>query len=160
MVDSPRVGGARPGESRKPGSNNSFGRAHAPEQRAHVGPEPLPPLTFLIRQPGECVLGADAGQVRIAAPKSQPVPDPGVDLRIAVVEPLATPGQFLEEPVEGACLRRTARSLSSNWSACNRSRVEDDNRTGERRAEKLLLGCVGRSDRRALRSGPWHNPMG
>ncbi len=50
MADSPRVGGARPCESRKPCGKNSFGNAHAQEQRVHVGPEPLPPFTFLVRR--------------------------------------------------------------------------------------------------------------
>ncbi len=38
MVDSPRVGGVRPGESREPGGSNSSGGAHLPEMRVHVGP--------------------------------------------------------------------------------------------------------------------------
>src|SRR4051812_27473400 len=91
----------RPREPRKPCGKNSFGHAHAPEQPVHVGPEPLPPLTFLVRQPGECVPAADAGQVSIAPPDLQPLPDPGVGLRIAGVEPLAAPGEVLAEPVEG-----------------------------------------------------------
>jgi hypothetical protein len=44
---------------------------------------------------------ADAGQVGIALPELQPLPDLGVGLRIAIVEPLATPGEVLAEVVEG-----------------------------------------------------------
>ena len=47
---------------------NSFGHARAPDQRVRVGPQPLPPLTFLVCQFGEGVLGVDAGQVGIALP--------------------------------------------------------------------------------------------
>ena len=43
----------------------------------------------------------DVGQVRIAAPSLQPLPDAGVGLRVAVVEPLAAPSEVLAEPVEG-----------------------------------------------------------
>jgi hypothetical protein len=100
--------GVRPRESRNPRGKNSFGHAHEPEQRIHVGPEPLPQLTFLVRQPGECVLGADAGQVRLAAPRSQPLPDLGVGLRIAVVQPLAAPGEVGAEPVEGLLAQEAA----------------------------------------------------
>ena len=43
----------------------SFGLARAAEQRVHVGPELLPLLAFLVRQPGEAVPGADARKVAV-----------------------------------------------------------------------------------------------
>ena len=75
--------------------------AQATEQCVHVGPQAISLLTFLVRQSGESVFGVNAGQVRIAPRILQALPDPGVGLRIAVVEPLATPGEVLAEPVQG-----------------------------------------------------------
>ena len=45
-------------------------------------------------------MGADAVQIRIAQPELQPLPDPGIGLCIAVVDPLAIPVEILAEPVE------------------------------------------------------------
>jgi two-component system nitrogen regulation response regulator GlnG len=84
-----------------PGGRRSFGLAHASEQRVHVGPEPLPLLAFLVRQPGEGVLAADAGQVAFDLPAPHPPPHLGFRLRGALVERLAPPGQVLAEPFEG-----------------------------------------------------------
>src|SRR5215470_9173857 len=79
----------------------SFGLAHAAEQRVHVGPEPLPLLAFLLRQPREGVRGADAGEVAVGLPVPQPLPGLSVGPRVTVAERLAPPTQVLSKPVEG-----------------------------------------------------------
>src|SRR5579862_6891193 len=80
---------------------NLLGQAHSPQQLVHVGPEPLPLLPFFIWQPGEGVLGMDAGKVEIVQPGLQPLTNAGAELAVAVVELRATPGEVLAEPFEG-----------------------------------------------------------
>src|SRR6516164_4455485 len=79
----------------------SFGLAHAAEHCAHVRPETLPLLAFLLRQPGEGVLGADAGKVAVDLPLPQLVPDLGDGRCVAALERSVPPGEVLAEPFEG-----------------------------------------------------------
>src|SRR5262249_60984314 len=79
----------------------SFGLAHAPEQRVHVGPEALPLLALVFRELGEGIRGADRGKVVVGLPVPHPQPDLDFGPGVAVVERLAPPGEVLPQPFAG-----------------------------------------------------------
>src|SRR6516164_7534884 len=79
----------------------SFGLAHAAEQCFHGRPETLPLLAFLLGQPGEGVLCADAGKVVVDLPMPQLLPDLGLGHCVAALDLFFPPGEVLAEPFEG-----------------------------------------------------------
>src|SRR5262249_32898597 len=93
-------GSSRPTSRRSVDRVGSFGPAHPTEQRVHLGPEPLPLLAFLVRQTGESVPGADAGQGGSALRELGPLPGGKAHLRRALLGLAGPPGEVFAEPVE------------------------------------------------------------
>ena len=83
------------------------------EQDFDIRPEGLPLLAFLLRQSGQLLLVADAGEVRAFLPVRQSIANLLLDVGLDDLRSLFPGGQLRLQPVEGLttqpCLRRAVK---------------------------------------------------